>query len=134
MADNQDQDVYVPGILRCAKCEFQLVRSILSASTGDVRPGTSETEPCPNGCGPLWPVTWKQHAIAIDESWKAYVANLSVTRQSVREPTETMLKAGDDVMRKWIPMPTYEGEYHDVLRDVFKAMQGAFLNPPKGTN
>nr|WP_279089138.1 hypothetical protein [Comamonas thiooxydans] len=52
----------VPGVMRCAKCEFQLVRQILAVNLGEVFAGDSKTEPCPNGCGPLWPVTWKQYA------------------------------------------------------------------------
>ncbi len=52
----------VPGVMRCAKCEFQLVRKVLAVNMGDVFAGDSKTEPCPNGCGPLWPVTWKQYA------------------------------------------------------------------------
>ncbi|WP_253279357.1 hypothetical protein [Comamonas testosteroni] len=52
----------VPGVMRCAKCEFQLVRQVLAVNLGEVFAGDSKTEPCPNDCGPLWPVTWKQYA------------------------------------------------------------------------
>ena len=52
----------VPGVVRCAKCSFQLHRTNLHMSNGTTSAGNSETEPCPNGCGPLWPVTWKQWA------------------------------------------------------------------------
>ena len=52
----------VPGVMRCAKCEFQLVRQVLAVNLGEVFAGDSKTEPCPNHCGPLWPVTWKQYA------------------------------------------------------------------------
>lgn len=52
----------VPGIVRCAKCQFQLVRSNLNMYDGTVTAGDSKTEPCPNGCGPLWPVTWETWA------------------------------------------------------------------------
>lgn len=57
----------VPGVVRCAKCAFQLQRTNLYMGDGTTGPGSSETEPCPNGCGPLWPVTWKQWA---EEGWK----------------------------------------------------------------
>ncbi|OWB46494.1 hypothetical protein [Stenotrophomonas maltophilia] len=49
----------VPGIVRCAKCSFQLHRTNLYLQSGTVGAGDSKTEPCPNGCGPLWPVTWE---------------------------------------------------------------------------
>ncbi|PZS70577.1 hypothetical protein A7X76_10210 [Stenotrophomonas maltophilia] len=52
----------VPGIVRCAKCQFQLARSNLNMHDGTVTAGDSKTEPCPNGCGPLWPVTWETWA------------------------------------------------------------------------
>ncbi|KOQ78843.1 hypothetical protein ABW45_04525 [Stenotrophomonas maltophilia] len=52
----------VPGIVRCAKCAFQLHRTNLYLQSGTVGAGDSKTEPCPNGCGPLWPVTWETWA------------------------------------------------------------------------
>ncbi|PJL41030.1 hypothetical protein B9Y78_07955 [Stenotrophomonas maltophilia] len=52
----------VPGIVRCAKCSFQLHRTNLYLQSGAVGAGDSKTEPCPNGCGPLWPVTWETWA------------------------------------------------------------------------
>lgn len=48
--------------MRCAKCDFQLVRVTLAVNLGRAIAGSSDTEPCPNGCGPLWPVTWEQYA------------------------------------------------------------------------
>lgn len=47
----------VPGKMRCAKCKFGLTRVTLYTGNGAVGAGGNETEPCPNGCGPLWPVT-----------------------------------------------------------------------------
>ena len=52
----------VPGVMRCAKCAFQLHRVTLYVRSGTTGAGDSDTEPCPNGCGPLWPVTWRQWA------------------------------------------------------------------------
>lgn len=52
----------VPGVMHCAKCKFRLVRTNLYVSDGTTGPGDNTTEPCPNGCGPLWPVTWEQEA------------------------------------------------------------------------
>lgn len=53
---------FVPNMLRCAKCNFELERLTLNAHTGAVGIGTNEPERCPNGCGPLWRVTWEQEA------------------------------------------------------------------------
>lgn len=60
----------VPGVMRCAKCEFRLQRVNLYVGNGTVGAGDNRTEPCPNGCGPLWPVTWEQEA---RECWKLLV-------------------------------------------------------------
>ena len=54
--------LHVPGVMRCAKCSFQLHRTNLYMVNGTAGPGNNETEPFPNGCGPLWPVTWEQEA------------------------------------------------------------------------
>ena len=52
----------VPGVMRCARCKFRLQRVNLYVNVGTVGAGDNNTEPCPNGCGPLWPVTWEQEA------------------------------------------------------------------------
>lgn len=57
-----EQSLLCPGVMRCAKCEFELTRITLYMGNGAVGPGDSATEPCPNGCGPLWPVTWEARA------------------------------------------------------------------------
>lgn len=43
-----------PGVLHCAKCG-------LHASLIGKAYGQAKEEGCPNGCGPLWPLTWEQH-------------------------------------------------------------------------
>lgn len=59
----------VPGQMRCARCKFQLTRSVLYMGSGTVGAGDSRSEPCPNGCGPLWPVTWEE---AARDAWAAW--------------------------------------------------------------
>jgi hypothetical protein len=59
MTDNSN---IVPGVMHCAKCKFRLIRTNLYVNTGTAGAGDNKTEPCPNGCGPLWPVTWEQEA------------------------------------------------------------------------
>ena len=67
-AAGQRRSDLVPGVMHCAKCKFQLNRVTLCVSDGNAYAGNNETEPCPNGCGPLWPVTWEQEA---RNCWKA---------------------------------------------------------------
>lgn len=52
--------VYVPGLWRCAKCDFHLVQAVLSASTGTVHSHDKPGEKCPNCASPLWRVTERQ--------------------------------------------------------------------------
>lgn len=62
LAQQQSAANLVPGVMHCAKCEFRLHRVTLYMGDGTTGAGDSKTEPCPNGCGPLWPVTWEQEA------------------------------------------------------------------------
>lgn len=50
------EQVYVPGIWRCAKCELELMTSILAVSSGSIHADNSP-QVCPNNCGPMWRVT-----------------------------------------------------------------------------
>jgi len=68
---------FVPGAMRCAKCNFRLQRTNLYMQSGTTGPGGNETEPCPNGCGPLWPVTWRQEAHELGERLEAQFEELS---------------------------------------------------------
>jgi len=61
IAEGKKPDL-VPGVVHCARCNFRLNRVTLYMGNGAIGPGGSETEQCPNGCGPMWPVTWKQEA------------------------------------------------------------------------
>lgn len=54
---NEADLVYVPGLWRCAKCEFTLTQMNLNASTGAVTARNEPGDKCPNCKGPLWRVT-----------------------------------------------------------------------------
>lgn len=54
------------GMMHCAKCKFVLNRVTLTPQGAFC--GDNKTEPCPNGCGPLWPMTWKQRALEAEEA------------------------------------------------------------------
>lgn len=81
----------VPGVMRCAKCAFQLHRTNLYLGSGTTGPGDSKTEPCPNGCGPLWPVTWQTWAT---EGWQQAERYFEELRQLQDSP-----KGGSDPWR-----------------------------------
>lgn len=46
-----------PGILRCTECSFVQTKNIISVTADTITTVESESEPCPNGCGQLQPVT-----------------------------------------------------------------------------
>jgi hypothetical protein len=52
---------YVPGLRRCAKCGCNLMTTTIHVPSGAM---SSDLNPkdCPNGCGPMWPVTERQTA------------------------------------------------------------------------
>lgn len=92
--------VYVPGQWRCAKCKFVVHKMVLCANTGNVGlKADTKTEPCPNGCGPLWPVTWKEDAF---ECGERLVAQHDEIQALKAEPTRPPTSPG--------PSPDFEAE------------------------
>lgn len=72
-ADEIRSTKYVPGVWRCAKCEFELVQSFLNAGTGTITARDDPGETCPNCGTTLWRVSWKdwanETAQRLDETW-----------------------------------------------------------------
>lgn len=52
--------VYVPGLWRCAKCEFQLIQANLTVGDGKVTARNDPGDRCPNCNAPLWRVTERE--------------------------------------------------------------------------
>lgn len=82
----------VPGMMRCAKCEFVLTRTNLYVNQGTTGPGSSETEPCPNGCGPLWPMTWRDYATGMDKTVMRYLDERDEARAALAERDAALTK------------------------------------------
>lgn len=79
--------VHVPGQWRCAKCKFVVHKMVMCASTGNVGlKADTKTEPCPNGCGPLWPVTWKEDAFQCGERLVEQHDKIKELEASARTP------------------------------------------------
>jgi hypothetical protein len=55
---------YRPGVFRCAKCDLRSVQMNMDVSSGTVE--GAHTADCPNGCGPAWPVTWKDDCLSAE--------------------------------------------------------------------
>ena len=88
-ADRAEQARLVPGEMRCAKCNFGLIRTNLYVNNGTTGPGSNETEPCPNGCGPLWPETWEHSA---REAWSR-LETMEAERDALRDQVARLVGA-----------------------------------------
>lgn len=77
--------VIAPGIMRCAGCGFVLTKNNINMAAGTITAGDSNTESCPNGCGPLWPVTWKEQALQMRDSSEHWFEELQQSRQRIAE-------------------------------------------------
>ena len=55
--ENLARQVYVPGLWRCPKCEFELCQATLYAATGAVGARDEPGDKCPNCNSPLWRVS-----------------------------------------------------------------------------
>lgn len=80
-----ESSVIAPGIMRCAKCEFVLTKNNLNLAAGTITAGDSKTEPCPNGCGPLWSVTWREQAIQSRDDSEQWFEELQAAKSRVSE-------------------------------------------------
>jgi hypothetical protein len=81
---------FIPGVMHCAKCNFQLTKRVLCIGSGTIGAGDNKTEPCPNGCGPLWPVTWKQ----ADDENQEIIGRLCDENRELRAELEALKKPG----------------------------------------
>lgn len=77
--------VIAPGKMRCAGCGFVLTKNNINMAAGTITAGDSNTEPCPNGCGPLWPVTWKEQALQMRDDSEQWFEELQQSRQRIAE-------------------------------------------------
>lgn len=100
-------DNLVPGVMRCAKCEFQLVRTNLYVNSGTFGPGDSKTEPCPNGCGPLWPVTWRQWAEEAQKTAERFFDEAKAERANLAAMATLIEKAPARIVRAVCELPDY---------------------------
>ncbi|EPZ7239191.1 hypothetical protein ACXQAU_002749 [Citrobacter freundii] len=78
-------DVIAPGIMRCAGCGFVLTKNNINMTAGTITAGDSKTEPCPNGCGPLWPVTWKEQALQMRDDSESWFLELQEAKNRIAE-------------------------------------------------
>ncbi len=119
--------LHVPGVMRCAKCSFQLHRTNLYTVNGTTGPGTSETEPCPNGCGPLWPVTWEQYARDADAASERLFEEARKLRDALKLAYGHLWHVNTEPMAP-VPMRSYE----DAAFAARRILMGALTNDERG--
>ncbi|HFE7862045.1 TPA: hypothetical protein ACGAIE_004313 [Yersinia enterocolitica] len=95
-----NEKLLVPGVLHCAKCSFQLAKTNLYMASGTTGPGDNKTEPCPNGCGPLWPVTWEQWSREIGVQLDRYFDEAKELKAKLANPV--VLNTSDIMSRKHV--------------------------------
>ncbi|EMY8986215.1 ead/Ea22-like family protein [Salmonella enterica] len=81
----QQSAIIAPGIMRCAGCGFVLTKNSINMAAGTITAGDSKTEPCPNGCGPLWPVTWKEQAIQMRDDSEQWFLELQQAKNRIAQ-------------------------------------------------
>jgi len=83
--------VYVPGLWRCAKCEFQLTQMNLNANTGNVSARDEPGDKCPNCNSPLWRVTERDAGNQMCDRLEAEI----VGRAAMLDHLETVADASE---------------------------------------
>lgn len=66
LAEAKEQ-LLVPGNFKCPKCNCGVVARNLYMKSGNIGP-SDKPQICPNECGPMWGVTWKDRAIGLSKS------------------------------------------------------------------
>lgn len=106
----------VPGTMQCAKCKFHRVSKVLSMSTGTVGMAENTPEPCPNGCGPLWPITWEQEAHELGTRLENFHDQIQQLKAELNRPDEIVAEPAAD---------------YDALRKQFNALRTAYNSKAK---
>ena len=88
-----DPALHVPGMWRCAKCQFVLVQSNLNAADGSVTPRDNAGDRCPNDGSPLWRVSWKEHATEMAERCAQEIEASSKLRSRIRTVIENFRRS-----------------------------------------
>lgn len=78
--------VYVPGLWRCAKCEFQLIQANLNANDGSVTARDKPGDKCPNCDSPLWRVTEREAGNKVIDDSEKHFARLQARVAELEKP------------------------------------------------
>lgn len=124
----QQSSIIAPGIMRCAGCGFVLTKNSVNLAAGTITAGDSKTEPCPNGCGPLWPVTWKEHALQMRDDSEKWFEELQEANRRIAEleaRTVAVKQFDDFQIVHYGGSEDYAKGYIDCQNNYNKALTGA---------
>lgn len=77
--------VYIPGVFKCAKCSFVVVKSTMNMQSGTITANDKKGEKCPNDGAPLWRVTYKdQYAEMMEISERICDEKATLTAENER--------------------------------------------------
>jgi len=78
---------YVPGQLRCKKCGCSVIKQTLYMKSGSVGVDRSPDD-CPNGCGPMWRISWPDHIRDYADGTDKIISKLQAENAKLREALE----------------------------------------------
>jgi len=96
----RESDQIRPGVMRCAKCSLVLLQSVMNANSGTMTANASPAR-CPNECGPMWHVTWKEAALTAEaDAERAFdrIAKLERENEAPYRPMRIAPKNGHAVL------------------------------------
>lgn len=111
------RQVYVPGLWRCPKCEFQLVQANLNARDGSVTCRDQPGDKCPNCNSPLWRVSERQAGNDMVRRCEASVVEAAALR-------DLLTRCAPAVERCWglLPGGPKKSQTLVLLNDIRKAV------------
>lgn len=77
---------YVPGHLECKKCGCLLISKTMYMKSGTIGMN-NKPETCPNGCGPMWKVTWQDHSKKLAEQAEKMFEKIRILEGTHEEET-----------------------------------------------
>lgn len=98
--------VYVPGLWRCAKCNFALHQRTLSAGDGTVMARDEPGEKCPNCDVPLWRVTERDASNEMIDRADEEITAREAAEARLAETTALLREARDRGLIYWEPTTT----------------------------
>jgi hypothetical protein len=125
--------VYCPGTLRCAKCDFRLVKTTLNVSDGNAY-ANNEPDQCPNCDVPMWRVTWEGEARDAYKVAESQMDRALAAEASLAASTNSLREARlEDALRPFAQLGDRKIVYHISPDDpIILRARAALAQPSRG--